>query len=486
MKACFTRVLVSGARTWVTHAMGLALLFWANVSEAGSPVFVLPIHGEIEPAMVYWVRRGVRQAIQAKARALVLDLDTPGGRADAMEAILSALKGFPHPDATYSFIRSQALSAGAFLAAATRHIYMAPGSVIGAATPVLVAPGTWAPQALPESYEKKITSAFEALIRATAEANGHDPRVFAAMVDRELGLVIDGVEVLPKGKLLTLTNREAERKVGNPPRSLLSEGTVATLEGLVEQIAGPGTPVVWVRPTGFERLARGISLAGPLLLTLGLLLGYLELKLPGAWIFGLGSLLCFLLFFFGHYLAGLSGWEPLALFLLGLLFLLLELWMVPGLILPSVVGILLAGFALLLAAAGDWPGRTRSETIRSWTLALGELLGSIAVSLIFLWVFSRWLPHRVWSQDLDQGTVSGSGSSTDAHPTVEVGETGVAWTVLRPSGQARFENRLVDVVTDGVFIAKGTPVRVARREGSKVVVEPLVPESGGAPEMQGE
>jgi membrane-bound serine protease (ClpP class) len=468
------RLLSAALRTWVC---GLGLVtFFASFSATDAPVYVIPVRGEIEPSLVYLVRRGIRQAVQAHAQALVLELDTPGGRADAMEEILLALKSFPKSEATYSFVHPKALSAGAFLAAGTRHIYMAPGSIIGAATPVLVGPGGGLPEALPESYEKKIASAYEALIRATAEANGHDPRVFAAMVDRELGLVVDGIEILPKGRVLTLTNTEAERKIGHPPRPLLSEGTMPSLKALIEKIAGPLSPVVYVRPTGFERLARTLALAGPLLLTLGLLLGYLELKLPGTWLFGLGSLLCFLLYFFGHYLAGLAGWEPIALFFFGLFLLAFEAVLAPGLLLPSLVGLFAIAFAVLLAAAGGLPGRSGPESARSWTEAALELLGSILFSLLLFLGIVRFLPHRPWARGLEQGTVRGAGEAPEQGALPGTGDLGVAWTVLRPSGQARFGDRLVDVVTEGVFIAKGTPVRVAKVEGSKVVVEPALPE----------
>ncbi|MDD2676096.1 MAG: NfeD family protein [Methylacidiphilaceae bacterium] len=446
----------------------LAFLAQASASQAGNLIYVIPVHGEIEPALVYLVRRGVKEAVSQGAAALVLDLDTPGGRADAMEEMIRILEHFPNQQATYSFVDPKAFSAGAFVAAATRHIYMAPGSVIGAATPVLASPGGGSVQNIPESYEKKILSAYQALVRATAQRHGHNPAVFEAMVDRESGLVIEGALLLPKGKVLTLTDTEAARRYGHPPEPLLSEGSVADLRSLALQIGGPGARVQELRPTGFEQLARALMAAGPLLLGLGLLLGYLEIKTGGSFgLFGGGALLFFLLYFFGYYLAGLSGWEPLFLFLAGIGLIVLEFLFLPGLLLPTMVGLILVVMGLLFAMVDRYPteavwiGAERlAQPLLSLTLsALGAFaLGAIA---------ARFLPTRRLS-------LGPEGISAEKMvPRVRPGEEGVALTVLRPAGTARFGEKLVDVVTSGAFVPAGSRLRIVSTEGVRVVVEAL-------------
>lgn len=442
----------------------LALFVQAGSAVAEGLVYVIPVHGEIEPALVYLARRGVKEAVVRGAAALVLDLDTPGGRADSMEEMIRVVEHFPNQEATYSYIDPKALSAGAFLAAATRHIYMAPGSVIGAATPVLASPGGGAPTNVPESYEKKILSAYQALVRATAERHGHNPAVFEAMVDRESGLWIGGVALLPKGRVLTLTDAEAGRRYGKPPEPLLSEGTVADLRSLVLRIGA--SRFLELRPTGFEQLARALVALGPLLLGLGLFLGYWELKTGGSLgLFGGAALLCFLLYFFGHYLAGLSGWEPLFLFLLGAGLVTLEIFFFPGLFLPIMVGLILVVLGLLYAMVDRYPKEALwlgVERLSGPLLSLGlAAIGAFVLGTIA----ARFLPVR----RLGMGPEGISAQKTT--PPVYPGEVGIAVTVLRPSGTGRFGHKVVDVVTSGAFVAAGSRVRIVSVEGVRIVVE---------------
>ncbi|HEY8966907.1 MAG TPA: hypothetical protein VIM58_10710, partial [Candidatus Methylacidiphilales bacterium] len=392
-------------------ALLLPFLAW---SQAGAAlVYVIPIDGEIEPSLATLVKRGVREAVRAKADYLVLRLDTPGGRADAMEEIVRAVESFPNQENTVAYVDKKAASAGAFIASSTRRIYMAPGSVIGAATPVMLGAGGGAPEKLPESYERKIVSFFDATGRATAERHGHDPEVFAAMVDSERGLVVDGVTILPKGRILTLTNGEAEKAYGKPPKPLLSSGTVPTLDALARQLAGAdpeGARIETLKPTGFETLARFLVKVGPLLLTCALILGWLEFKAPGTWFFGAGAAVCFLLFFLGSYVAGLSGYEPLALFVLGLLLVALEIFFLPGLVVPVATGLLLLVIALLWALAGQTaePGRAL-PALHDLAGAFLRLALAVVVAIVACAALARTLVRSgVATRSLERATGHGA------------------------------------------------------------------------------
>lgn len=107
------------------------------------------------PPLTYIVRRGVKEAMEAKADLLVIDLDTNGGRVDVTEEIIGILSRFTGETVTY--VNRKAFSAGAFIAVATQRIYMAEEAVIGAATPMMMMPGG-GPAELPESVEAKMTS----------------------------------------------------------------------------------------------------------------------------------------------------------------------------------------------------------------------------------------------------------------------------------------------------------------------------------------
>src|SRR2546430_2088869 len=170
---------------------------------AGRKVYVVPIRDDIMPPMVYLVRRGVKEAMEAKADFLVIDMDTNGGRVDVTEEIMEILNNFKGQSAT--FVNKKAFSAGAFIAVATQRIFMAPQSVIGAAAPIMMDP-TGGAADVPQSWEAKMTSGIRGLVRATAQKNGYNTDVIEAMIDKSKELTIDGEVLNEKGKILTLTN----------------------------------------------------------------------------------------------------------------------------------------------------------------------------------------------------------------------------------------------------------------------------------------
>lgn len=431
----------------------------------GKIVYVLPIRDEIEQSMVYFVRRAVNEAMKNGAQGLILDIDTPGGLANSMEKIIRELERFPLQENTYAYIDHKAYSAGAFIAACCRHIYMAPGSVIGAATPVVFSPQGGV-QNLPESYERKMLSAYQGLIRAIAERHGHNPAVFNAMVDKDSGLNIDGVEILPKGKILTLTDSEACKQYGHPPRPLLAEGIAQNLEELAQKGLGLSQPkLVVVKPTGFEKLGRMMTLLGPIFLTLGLIFGYLELQ-TGAVMLGLLSLFFFSLYFLGHYLAGLSGYEPFFLFLLGLSLVLFEFLVFPGMIIPTLIGFLVILAALLSSAVEKMP----SESLGSWLSRAKEaafsLVLALSLSLLLIFMLSRLIPAKAPVSEISK-------EGREQPRDLAIGMRGKALTVLRPSGLGKFQDKIVDVVTPGQFVSAGTPIQIVQIEGIRIVVEPI-------------
>src|SRR5438046_3374465 len=199
------------------------------------------------PPLVYLVRRGVKEAMDAKADLLVLDMDTNGGRVDVTEQIIDILNNFKGQSAT--FVNKKAFSAGAFISIATRKIFMAPQSVIGAAAPIMLIPGG-APQDMPETMQAKMNSALRALVRTSAEKNGYNIDVVEAMIDKSKELKIDGKVLNEKGQILTLTNTEAEREYGDPLKPLLSSGTVESLDALLKKLGYANAGRLDVHPRG--------------------------------------------------------------------------------------------------------------------------------------------------------------------------------------------------------------------------------------------
>lgn len=452
----------------------LSILLWciatATTTLAEPTVCVVPVREDITQNTVYLLRRALREANAKNAIAIVLDMDTNGGRVDMTEEIIRLLE---HTSIkTYTLVDQKAYSAGAYIAAATDHIYMTPGSVIGAATPVMLIPGSGV-QELPKSYEEKLSSAMRALIRATAQHKGHNPAVFEAMVDKDIGLTIEGVVISEKGKLLTLTNKEAGQAYGLPPKALLSAGTVTGVEQLLAKTGLANATVVTVTPTGFEVLGRWLTAISPLLILIGFAAIYIEFKVGGIGLPLLVAVIAFGLYFLAFFVAGLAGWEQVALFGFGLALLAVEIFLLPGHVLPGLVGLGCILVALVLAMTERWPGEPLVPTWPQLKLPLARLafgfFGAIASGI----VIGRYLPKTSLfrKMELTAATSAAAGYTTASDAAASLmGTTGVAETNLRPSGSARFGEQLVDVVTEGDLIERGAPVTIVKVEGSRVVV----------------
>ncbi|MBX7158573.1 MAG: ATP-dependent Clp protease proteolytic subunit [Verrucomicrobiae bacterium] len=430
-------------------------------------VAIIPIQEDIEPALVYIVRRAIKEAKEKKADAIILHMDTNGGRVDSTTEIINILSRFEPQNQTYTLIDTKAFSAGAFISAATRHIYMTPGSVIGAATPILSTG-----QEMPKSIEEKMTSAVRALVRATAERHGHNTKVFEAMIDRDQGLTVDGKEIVPKGKILTLTAQEAEKKYGKPPRPLLSAGTVDSLEQLLKTIGAEHAERIEIQATGFEILARWVVKISPILLLIGIVGVYVELKTPGLGLPGLFAAICLLLFFFGHYIAGLSGHEAFILFILGVILLLTEILIFPGTILPGVLGVAFIMISLILAMVDKYPADPMIPTITQLQTPLLNFSIALIGGIIVIGLLARFLPASPLFKRLTLETASGTQTPfTFISPSRQIGETGIALTPLKPSGKGQFGETIEEITSAGEFIEARQTIRIVEITDNKIIVE---------------
>ena len=199
---------------------------------------------------MYVIRRGLAQAAERQAGAVVFVIDTPGGQLDATEEIIRLLLQTRVP--TYTLVQSRALSAGAIIAMATDRIYMTPGSIIGDALPIMITPFGGV-QELPEAVQEKAVSGVAAIIRSAAQQKGQ-PQA-EAMVRRELEYTSGGIVINPAGQLLTYRT-EAARPVGPDGQPLLSQGTVADLAELLQREGRDAKPTVTLVVTAAEKIAR--------------------------------------------------------------------------------------------------------------------------------------------------------------------------------------------------------------------------------------
>lgn len=460
----------------------LAVLLTALVAPAGLPgavpapevsakkVYVLPIREDIMPPLVYVVRRGVKEAMEAKADVLVLDMETNGGRVDVTEEIIGIIAKFP--GRTVTFVNKKAFSAGAFISFATQKIYMAPQSVIGAAAPIMASP-TGGAQEIGGTMEVKATSAISALVRANAEKNGHNPAVADAMVKKTTELKLDDKVINEKGQILTLTDQEAAREYGKPGKPLLSAGTVETVAALLKKLGLEAAQVKRVEPSGAEKLASWVNTISPLLLIIGIAGIYIEFKTPGFGLPGIIGITAFTIYFFGGYVAGLTGLEWVAVFIVGIALVALELFFFPGTLVLGFAGFGLILVALVMAMVDMYPGAPSLPTLPQLQVPLNDLALAAVGAGIVIAILSRVLPRTsLYPALVSQGA---SGVRTEAALTAtqqqRLGQVGVALSTLRPGGKAQFGDDILDVVSEGDLIEKGRKVRVIGSSGHEAVVE---------------
>lgn len=438
---------------------------WIGTAPAAE-VVVIPIQGEISQARFFFLRRALKEAEREHARAVVLDMDTYGGELKASEEMQKALAQSKLPTLTY--INPNAGSAGALIAISTQRIYMAPVSAIGASAPVL--PGG---QELGKTMEDKTISYFSKYFASVAEANGHNPDIAVAFIDKDKAVVVGGQTIHEKGSVLTLSAQDAVKVIDGKP--VLAAGIAASIPDLLSQAKLDGT---WrrVEPMGFERLAFWITTLAPLFLLGGILGAYLEFKMPGTGLPGIASVLCFGVFFLGHYVAGLAGWEAPVFFLIGLVLVLGELFIHPGTILPGLVGAVLMAASVVWAMVDRYPGAPLVPEADALLWPLAKLGVAVALAAAVIAILAKYLPKSAFFHGLVLETQQSAGASLprgkSGFTRLSVGAEGVARSVLRPSGKAEFAGEFYDVITDGLYVEPGTRLRVAAVEGARIIVEP--------------
>jgi membrane-bound serine protease (ClpP class) len=437
-------------------------------------VYVIPVREEINKPTLYIIRRGLKEAIEQKADAVVLDMDTPGGALDVTFEIMEALDKFP--GLTLTYVNKEAMSAGAFISAATKEIYFAPNAVIGAAAPVLSTGGD-----VDKTMKQKIVSYLRARMRASSEDKGYRGQVISAMIDEDYELKIGDKVLKPKGELLSLTASEALEKYGEPPTALLGAGKAVDIEALLQSRFGAtGYEVRNFKVTWSEELAQYLTALSPILLGLGLLALFIEFKTPGFGIFGITGIVLLAVVFLSSYVAGFSGHEPLLVFAVGLLLVGLELFFFPGVFIVALLGIGLMLGSLVWAMADLWPGQPLTV---AWSgdafvqplqnLGLGLVLAvALGAALI------RYLPHGwVWDKLVVGSAIGGAAQVAGLSPqeaaavTSLIGQRGVAVTVLRPSGQVEIAGRRYEAIVEVGAINAGDAVVVRGRTAFAMVVE---------------
>ena len=435
----------------------LVMLLLMSISALGSDslsvFYRIRLDGDIDVAAQRLVVLGLEKAAEADADYVMLDLNTYGGAVNAADSIRTAILRYEKPVIVY--VNMQAASAGALISIACDSIYMRTGSSIGAATVVDQTGGV-----MPDKYQ----SFMRGMMRATAQATGRDPQIAESMVDTV------GV--------LSLTPDEAVR-VG------YCEGIYDTEIEVARVVAGDGNFTIRSMEDDLTWLDKLIQfLLNPLLRSIFMMMIvggiFVEIRTPGI---GLplvtavfGALLYFAPAYIGHLV---SSWEIL-LFVVGLILIAVEIFVLPGFGVCGITGIIAVVVSLVFAMVDNaelfhWDGSLNLQPV---IMPLGIVILSASAAVFgSVWIVKKLYATRSFDHIALRQSLSSEEGFTGVETGLEdlVGQQVVVFSDMRPSGKVKGEDgRIYEAVLKfGGFATKGTELKVVSAEQGRLYCEVL-------------
>ncbi len=417
-------------------------------------VYYFKLDEDIMPPAGRLVEKALAEAEAWGATVVLMELNTFGGRVDIADEIRNKLLNAPVP--TVVFVNDNAASAGALISIACDSIFMAPGASIGAATVVSGEDGTQ----MPDKYQSYMRST----MRSTAETNGRDPIIAEAMVDDRI--VIPGI--IDSGYTLTFTSSEA-MKYG------YCEGISKNRDEVIAQLGITDFEIEEYQPGNMESIIG--FLMSPLissLLLMGIIGGiYMEMQAPGIG-FPLGvAVLCAVLYFAPLYLDGLAAYWEILVFMVGVVLIIVELFVIPGFGIFGITGIVLIVGSLILSLLANIDGFdfTFADGAQL-TRAVLQVTVILTVSIIGFLVFHERIANSPAFKKLTLQDTLGGDDYTAKLTELDglAGQHGIAQTDLKPTGKIALGNDYHEASTDGEWIEKGTEIIVLRSRGNYLQV----------------
>lgn len=422
-------------------------------SESADTVLVMEIRDVIDPRMNRYVNLALEEAENVNASLVIIDMDTPGGALNDADDISTAVLEYPKP--IYVYINKDAASAGALISIACDSIYMTSGARIGAAT-VVTADGN----AAPDKYQSYMRS----IMRSTAEANGRDPKIAEAMVDESLE--VPGIS--EKGEVITFSTSEAITHN-------YAEAEVDDLETIIERHGLSNYYIYRYKKDSVEQVIAFFLnpvISGVLIL---IIIGgiYFELQTPGVGFPILASVVAAILYLVPYYLNGLAANWEIVVFLVGLLLIALEVFVIPGFGVAGISGLILTigGLSLVMINNDmfDFSFVPSGEVFTAVMTTLVGLLGALILMMLGGVSFTETkFFKRVALMDVQDAK---EGYTANFRSRSYMGEQGTAFTVLRPSGKVQIGDDVLDAYTRGEFIDEGETIMVIGEEGTSLKVK---------------
>lgn len=429
--------------------LSLFLLISISVT-AQEKVYYANIEGEIDLGLAPYIKRVVKEAETNFASAIIFRINTFGGRVDAATQIKDAILNSKIK--TIAFIDKRAISAGALIALSCEKIVMVPGASMGASTVV---------DQTGQKQSEKYQSYMRSEMRATAEKNGRRTDIAQGMVDETI--IIPDIKD-DSTQLVTLTSEEALHYK-------MADTVLTSIEQVKETFGLQNAELVTLDSNWAEDFVRFVNnpIISSLLIMLGLIGLYTEIKTPGWGLAGTIGVISLAIFFGAGYILELASIIEILMFVIGVVLLVIEIFIIPGFGIFGILGILLMVGSLFLGLLSDF------EMI-DWSIisiAIIQLGLTFLFTFIVIFLLLRFLPKtQMWGKlILNEQVAARSGYAAKADFAHLIGQEGIAFTDLRPSGTALINGNRIDVVTEGDYIKNGNRIKVKSAEGSKVVVE---------------
>ena len=426
------------------------------ITKQSKIIYQFDIQEEIAPPVWHKTQKAFEEAKALDAELIIIDMNTYGGHVDAADSIRTRILNCEIP--VYVLINNNAASAGALISIACDSIYMVPGSNIGAATVV-----NQTGEAMPDKYQSYMRS----MMRSTAEVNGRDPEIAQAMVDPRI--VVPGL--IDSTMVLTLTPSEA---IENG----FCEAEVKNIPELLDRLNIKDYKIVRQELKATDRIIR--FLINPMVssVLIMMIVGgiYFELQSPGIGFPIAAAILGAVLYFAPHYLEGLAEHWEIAVFVIGVILLAVEIFVIPGFGVSGIMGVLFIIGSLALATV-------RNVGFHFEIPDLTQLVYSLLyVSLASLGglILSYYLTNKLFGNPqfgaLSLMTVQKKEegfSIEESSYSKLIGAKGQAQTDLRPSGKVKIENGYYDAVAKIGYIEKGDKIEIVGYENAQLIAMKL-------------
>jgi membrane-bound serine protease (ClpP class) len=425
-------------------------------------VYILPLDDEIGSTTWQHTKRALDEADRISADIILVHLNTYGGSVLHADSIRTALLHCPVP--VIAFVDNNAASAGALIALACDSVYMRGDATMGAVTVVNGSDGS----AAPDKYQ----SYMRAMMRATAESHGkdsagiwrRDPLIAEAMVDPRV--VVPGL--IDSTRVLTFTANEATEWG-------YADGIAENIGQVMESVGVTEFRIRKFEPTWIDSVMGFFTNPAIQGILIMLIIGgiYFELQTPGMGFPSVVAIMAAVLYFLPLYFTGIASSWLIIMFIIGLLLLLLELFVIPGFGVAGISGIVCIAASIIIGLVENFsfePGHTDLSVICRATFTFVAAVAAAAGVIAFL--SSRFAPkgfgiksELTHCQDIDQGYIG-----VDTTPAKLVGRSAIAVTALRPGGKIEIDGTTYDAVSSIGFVESGTLLTVYKFENAQLYV----------------